>query len=135
MATTQFLEIRMRARFSFIAASALVAAMSACASDNAINNTDQCNIKLVTVTPDNPSLVSGHTLALHAAYTAGISAACTPSVPASSLIWVSTNPALLSVDPATGVVTGISAGMVSVTLHLPGSTSSIASVVVNVTAQ
>jgi uncharacterized protein YjdB len=119
---------------ALVATATLVTAASACSGYDTVTP-DQCNIKIVTVTPDDPSLVIAHTLPLHAAYTTGISPACVPTVPASSLIWVSTNPAVLSVDSITGVVTGHNTGAISVTLHLPGSTSSIGSVTVTITAE
>lgn len=115
--------------------SAALFAVTACNGGDTTSNPDQCNINIVTFTPTSPSLVIGHTLALHAAYTAGISAVCMPSVPATSLIWVSTNPTVLSVDSVSAVVTGHNAGAISVTLHLPGSTSGIGSVLVNITAE
>lgn len=123
------------AQLSPLILSAALVAVAGCNGDDTTPNPDQCNVNIVTVTPTSPSLVIGHTLALHAAYTTGISAACTPSVPATSLIWVSTNPAVLSVDSVSGVVTGHNAGAISVILHLPGSTSGISSVLVNITAE
>lgn len=95
---------------------------------------DQCNILVATVTPYTPTIHPADTLTLRAAYTVGVSAACIPNVPAASLRWTSTAPAVVSVDSTTGIVTAHSAGSASVGVHAPGSEMGLGAALVTVTA-
>jgi plastocyanin len=118
-----------------IFAIAAAAANAGCATtDTTLHNPDECNIRIVSVTPAVATLSIGDTVTLHASYVAGISAACIPDVPATSLRWGSTDPATVAIDSLTGTVTAHRAGSASVTLHVPGSSSSFGGAQVTVTA-
>ena len=111
-----------------------VLAAVACSDSATVPFPDECNILIAQVTPNGSTLYVNDTLTFHAAYTAGISAACIPNVPASSLRWSSSDTQLASVDSLTGKVTARGVGSVSMMVHTPGGGSALGSAMVTVTA-
>ncbi len=100
----------------------LGAAALGCTSGTALDTpitVDQCFVVAATMLPATPSLAVGDTVRLLVTYNK-VAPACLPSVPASSLVMRSTNPAVASVDSTSGLVTARSPGQVTVSASVPG---------------
>ena len=76
---------------------------------------DKCNVRLAVVSPDPARVVVGEEVALVAQLTA--SAACLPSdAQPGNLRWTSGDAAVATVDVTSGLVKGITAGSVQISL-------------------
>lgn len=73
-------------------------------------DTGDCGIKSVSITPPTPSITVGQTLTLVAMALDGEGA----TVPNSIFTWSSNDPSV-TIDPNTGVITGVSAGTATIT--------------------
>jgi hypothetical protein len=86
----------------------LVAGVAACGDDVTVAPPPNQGVQSVTVGPTGVTIAVGQTLQMAAAVNADAGIATT-------VTWTSSNPATASVDPASGLVTGIASGSVAIT--------------------
>lgn len=86
---------------------------------------DHCFVMIARITPAAPVVTVGQSLQLTVTYN-DVGRDCLPDVPASALLWKSAAPAVATIDSVQGLLRGLQAGQTEVTVHVPGSTSSVA---------
>jgi uncharacterized protein YjdB len=96
-------------------------------------NPDRCFVLVASVTPNTPVLTPADSVHLVATYN-DVSADCLPPMPASALVWRSSDPAVASVDSLRGEVTAHAAGQVQVSAFVPGGSAVLGSTFVKVNA-
>jgi Bacterial Ig-like domain (group 2) len=101
--------------------SLLIAFALAGACADTTNLPDRCFVIVASVAPAAPALAVDDTVRLAATYS-NVAAECLPAVPASSLVWRSSDAGVATVDSASGLVTAIAAGTAQVSAFAPGGT-------------
>ncbi len=107
----------------------LCAGALACGKGNSLAGpvppiSDRCFIIVASLQPSGPVLAIGDTVRMHASYL-DPNGSCLPSVAASALVIRSLNPAVATVDSATGLVTAVAAGHADVGAFLPGTDNQV----------
>ena len=89
------------------------------ATDSATGKTDSTTLEVtaatlssIAITPINPSIANGTTLQFTAS---GINSDNTPVVKTSSVTWISSAPAVASINPATGLASSLTVGTTTIT--------------------
>lgn len=108
----------LRSVLRIIAAGSALAAMVACGGSSDMTTGPTPVFTAVTVTPASPSVSVGHTVALTAI--AKDQNGATFSAPAAT--WTSSDETKATVDPATGVVTGVANGNSTITASITAGT-------------
>lgn len=105
---------------SFLRLGSLLAAVAVAGGCNdSTTLSDRCFLVVVSVSPPAPSLAVSDTVYLAASYN-GAAAECRGPVPASALVWRSSDATVATVDSVSGLVTAIGAGNAQVSAFDPG---------------
>lgn len=98
-------------RTAWFGSALLLSAIVACHSIDNVTIPDRCFVIPARVVPGGLTLQPGDTVTVHAQFIQGVPAVCLPpDTSAAHLRWYSSNPASITVDSVTGLVTGVSAG-------------------------